>query len=317
VLLTWNEEANVAACLASLARQRRRDFEVILVDAASQDRTLAIVEDVRRGFPMPLRVEASRRKLPIGEARNLGVALARAPFVAFVSADAELDEAWVEEALASLEQADMVFGPQLHEPHTWTVGAAVRGLRYHFPTGPTSHPLRYASNVAAAYRRELLLAFPFDAWANAAEDLLLARRAAASGFRALYNPRMVVRHHDVATGREEMRKSVREGHGWGAYSDELGLFLPILAWAAGLAWALVLLALYPGPLPLALLVLLLWLPALRRAMRRRQAMPAAQIAKGVAASPLFDLAFLFHYVRGLLVRGGRRKTPATPQENRA
>ena len=31
--------------------------------------------------------------------------------------------------------------------------------------------------LAAAYRKPVLQEFPFDAWANAAEDMLLARRA--------------------------------------------------------------------------------------------------------------------------------------------
>src|SRR5262245_10927933 len=121
VLLTLNEERNVREALASLAGQRRRDFEVIVVDAASDDRTVEIVRELQPGFPVPLRLEASRRRLPIGEARNLGVALADADRVAFLSADAELAPDWTARALAALEANDMVFGRQIHAPRTWTV----------------------------------------------------------------------------------------------------------------------------------------------------------------------------------------------------
>lgn len=317
MLLTWNEERNIASCLASLARQTRTDFEVVVVDAASTDGTVDLVRQAQRHLPVPIRLEVAPRRLPIGEARNLGVSLSRAPRVAFLSADAEADERWVEETMTSLEGHDMVFARQVHAPHRWTVGAAVRGLRYHFPKGATTDPLRFASNVGAGYRREILQAFPFDPWANAAEDLLLARRAHAAGYRGVYNPDMVVLHHDVATSRDEMRKSIREGLGWGVYHGELGLFLPVLGWGLALVAAGAMIAWRPGPVTLGLLAALLWLPAVRRAFRRIRAMPVLPLIMGVLASPIFDLLFLFNYLRGLLTRGGRRPTKPGAKEANA
>jgi glycosyltransferase involved in cell wall biosynthesis len=309
VLLTWNEEPNIGACLDALARQDDHGFEVIVVDAASTDGTVPIVKAAQASFPVPLRLRVAGRRIPIGEARNLGVALAHEAAVAFLSADAEPERDWTARMRRSLDSCDMVFGRQVHDPRRWTAAAAVRGLRYHFPRGMAPDPLRYASNVAAGYRRKVLLAFPFDPWANAAEDLLLARRAAAAGFQAAYDPQMAVRHHDVASAGQEMRKNIREGQGWGVYAGELGLLWPVLAWGAAFALALGLLLVRPGP-GVALAAAVLWLPALRRAVRRRRAMRLRHILKGVAASPPFDLAFLVNYLRGLRrSRGGRARHP--------
>ena len=168
VLLTWNEAENIGPALRALAKQRDTDFELIVVDAASTDGTVPLIEAERPNLPMPLRLVVAGTRIPIGEARNRGVALAKAPLVAFLSADAEVDERWTEEARRSLRDADLVYSRQMHAPHRWTVGACVRGLRYHFPGHADGDPLRYASNVAAAYRREVLERFPFDPWANAA-----------------------------------------------------------------------------------------------------------------------------------------------------
>lgn len=310
VVLTWNEERNVAGCLASLAAQREDDFEVLVVDAASTDRTAEIVAAAAKDFPVPLRLEVAARRIPIGEARNRGAAAARAPAVAFLSADAEADAHFVEEAVQSLRSVDMVFARQVHDPHAWTVGAAVRGLRYHFPDGPAPNPLAYASNVGAAFRKEVLRAFPFDPDTNAAEDLLLAQKADEAGYHAAYNPAMVVRHHDVGSWRDEWRKNVREGDGWGAYAGDLGLNLPVLAWGGLLGFAGLLVAMSPGLETLLVLLAALWAPALRRAARRRGRMPATALALGAATSPPFDLAFLLSYMRGLLRgRGARREAP--------
>lgn len=317
VLLTLNEERNIRACLRSLANQTTHEFEVIVIDAASTDNTVAIIKEVQPTFPVPLRLETSNRVLPIGEARNLGVHLSRAPLVAFVSADAELGPGWITLALRALDDADMVFGRQVHEPNEWTLGAAVRGLRYHFPTTRAEDPLRFASNVAAAYKKEILEAFPFDPWANAAEDLLLAKRAHAAGYEAVYDPLMVVAHHDVASSRQEFRKSIREGEGWGLYRSELGVFMPVLAWGSALVAAIAFLAWRPGPVAFLLFAFVLWVPALRRALLRRRALPPRWLAKAVAASPVFDLAFLLYYIRGLFGRPSRKNAKPQPKETQA
>jgi glycosyltransferase involved in cell wall biosynthesis len=310
IVLTWNEQANIRQCLQSLARQRERDFEVLVVDAASTDRTVDLVEQAAKGFPVPLRLHVASHRIPIGEARNLGVRMARAPFVAFLSADAEADAEWTSEAVLTLQAADMVFSCQRHRPHKWTTGAAVRGLRYHFPTGPVADALPYASNVAAAYRREVLERFPFDPQGSAAEDVVLARTATAVGYRARYNPHMVVDHHDVPDARIEWRKSVREGNAMGRWRHVVG-FQPMWAlWGAAVGVFLLAFLMRPSATTAVQLGVVTWFPAVRRAFRRARHMPKLQVAKGVAATPLFDLAFLVTYAAGLLA--GLRERPALP-----
>lgn len=298
VILTLNEADNIEACLASLADQTQKRFETILIDAASDDGTVARAEAARPRLAGGLRIHADPERLPIGAARNLGVRMAKAPHVAFLSADAHLHPQWVKQALAGLRGHDMVFSRQLHAPHRWTTAAAVRGMRYHFPAGPAADPLPYASNVAAAYRRTILERFPFDDDTNAAEDLLLARRAAAAGHSATYDPEMLVYHRDVSDWRGELRKNVREGGGWAGYRDELGLATAWLAWGAGLAASGLLFMLRPR-LGLATAAGVLWAPTLRRLMRHRARIPPAALARGAAASPVYDVAFLVCYLRGL------------------
>lgn len=309
VILTWNEEANIGACLASLAQQTHRDFEVLVLDAASRDRTAAIVRDLQAGFPVPLRLDVAPRRTSVGEGRNLGVQLAKAPAIAFLSADAEAEPDWVARALDALERADVAYGRQVHAPLRGGVGAAVRGLRYHhFPRDRAPDPAGLASHVNAVLRREILERFPCGTTvgASALDDMLLAKRAQAAGYRLAYEPRMVVRHHDVDSARAELRKNLREGLGWGEHRDELGTNWPVLAWCGLLAGValLPLTGLADGPFAVATVAAALWLPAGRRAFHRRRAMPLRQLAAGAFASPPFDLAFVLAYARGLLARRG-------------
>jgi hypothetical protein len=272
-----------------------------VVDADSDDGTIEAIEAARDRMGVPVRLDVADERLPIGEARNRAVGLAGAPNVAFVSADVELHEDWARQALASLEDADMVFSRQVHAPRSWSVGAAARGLRYHFPDEPTDDPLRYASNAAAAYRREVLETFPVDPAVVAVDDLLLADRAARAGHEATYNPAMVAYHHDVADLAGETSKCVREARGWGLNVHELGPMTPVLAW--GLALLAVLAVLAGGLLGLGLAtvlaVVVLWAPAVRRVPRALGQMPPTALAGGVLVGPFLDLVFLFNYARGL------------------
>lgn len=316
VVLTWNEEANIEACLNSLARQSCLDFEVVVVDAASKDATAAIVTRMAATFPVPLRLHVAATRLRVGPARNLGVKLAHSELIAFLSADAEAEPSWIQQSLNTSARCDLTFGRQVHAPTHVGVGAAVRGLRYHFPETAIDDPKRYASNVNALVRRDVLQRFPFGASVgeSAVDDLLLAQRASAAGYRIEYNPDMVVRHRDVDSARAEFVKNLREGIGWGQHANELGLHRTILAWAALLLLGLVAFALAPGILTASLLAAALWAPALRRAVRRQTVLAWPDRFVGFVVSPLFDLAFLAAYVRGLFSRRRRLKTPKRTKE---
>ncbi|HVL88378.1 MAG TPA: glycosyltransferase [Candidatus Thermoplasmatota archaeon] len=308
VLLTWNEEANVADALLALARQSSREFEAIVVDAASTDRTVELVRRAQASFPVPLRLHVAETRISVGEARNRGAALAQAPAVAFLSADATCAADWVARALDGLQRADAVFGRQLHDPRDFGVAQSVRGLRYHFAPAAEADAERFASNVNAAFAKRLLDEFPFGTSASesAVDDLLLARRAKRGGYRLAYDPHLLVHHSDVDSVRAELRKNRREGYGWGAHADELGFHRPVLLWGAALVAALGAFLVVPALGTILALAAVAWAPALRRAWKRRRGMPLKSLVLGAVATPPFDLAFLAAYARGLLA-GLRRR----------
>ena len=107
IILTKNEEKHIGRCLEYIHKQTYQDFEVIIVDANSTDKTVEIVksygakvieEDEPRGFAY---------------ARNLGVKNAKGEYIAFVSADVYLtDDKTFEKALDSINQyrVDGVWG---------------------------------------------------------------------------------------------------------------------------------------------------------------------------------------------------------------
>jgi glycosyltransferase involved in cell wall biosynthesis len=98
-------------CLA--AQSHSVSVEVILADDGSRDETVQLAREA----PLDVRVVRQERKGP-AEARNMGVAAARAPALAFLDADCFPQPGWLAAGLRALGEADLVQGRVLPDPAT-------------------------------------------------------------------------------------------------------------------------------------------------------------------------------------------------------
>ncbi len=104
IIPTLNEEKNLDICLTSLMKQTLDDFEVIIVDGGSRDKTIEIAE--KYGFNI-LEVE-KKRPHDVSAARNEGAKYARGDYVFFMDADMALDPNCVEVLERGYRQDDVV-----------------------------------------------------------------------------------------------------------------------------------------------------------------------------------------------------------------
>jgi glycosyltransferase involved in cell wall biosynthesis len=112
VIPALNEEKELGECLASLAGQVFPEFEVIVVDNGSTDKTSSLAEE------WGARVVFEGRRGP-GYAREAGFRAARAPIIASTDADTVLPPHWVfriHEAFQEDPEAIAVFGPIRAKP---------------------------------------------------------------------------------------------------------------------------------------------------------------------------------------------------------
>jgi hypothetical protein len=126
IIPALNEERYLPRCLESLSRQSRREqFEIIVVDGGSTDRTVEAAKE----FANKVIVEPS----PVGAARNIGAKHAEGEILAFIDADTMACERWIEEIARMFESslnAVGVTGPTL--PYE---GTKLDRLAYHVATG--------------------------------------------------------------------------------------------------------------------------------------------------------------------------------------
>jgi N-acetylglucosaminyl-diphospho-decaprenol L-rhamnosyltransferase len=86
VIVTYNSARCIANCLQSVLKQRGVNFEVIVVDNASADETVRLVQS------FPVRLVASKENLGFGRGCNLGFAGSSGRFVFLLNPDAWLEE---------------------------------------------------------------------------------------------------------------------------------------------------------------------------------------------------------------------------------
>ena len=149
-----NEESVIGRCLASLKQQKppSAHFEVIVVDNGSTDRT----REIARSFGGSLSVTVlDRSGVRISALRNLGAAMARGEFLAFLDADCVAPQHWLRQTVDLLRADDFrIIGAQYRIPanSSW-VAKAWYGDLWRMKDGPVS----YVPGGDLAISRELFM----------------------------------------------------------------------------------------------------------------------------------------------------------------
>ena len=102
VIPVYQAQDYLKPCLKSIQKQSFRNFEIIAVDDASTDKSLAILEKFAHKNPeIPFQLITHNRNLGLGAARNSGIAHARGKYVCLLDAD----DYWLPEKLEVVYKA--------------------------------------------------------------------------------------------------------------------------------------------------------------------------------------------------------------------
>lgn len=104
IVPVYNGETFLARCLSSIQAQIFRDFEAIIVDDGSKDRSFEIAKRFAAGDTRFFAIR--KRHGGAAAARNAGIEVARGEYLAFVDADDEIDSEFLVELMRLIEDAD-------------------------------------------------------------------------------------------------------------------------------------------------------------------------------------------------------------------
>ncbi len=210
VVCAYNAERTMDACLASLEGLTYPDYEVVVVNDGSCDRTLEIAES----YPNCRIVSQPNKGLSV--ARNVGAEVATGEIVAYTDSDCVADPDWLTYLVAKMEASGLAAcgGPNFPPPEDSLVPAAVAVA----PGGPTHVLLsdEVAEHIAGcnmAFRRETLLGLGgFDpVYRAAGDDVDICWRFQDAGHLIGFSPAAMVWHFR----RNTVKAYCRQQRGYG------------------------------------------------------------------------------------------------------
>lgn len=217
VIPARNAASTIAAQISALTRQSVSDFEVVLVDNASTDRTV----DVARAAAGNLRLRVVHEPTPgINTARNTGVAVATNDIVLVCDADDVVDENWVERMSDALRPGHWVYGAidrqLLNSPNDVEI-------RSHLVEVHSIDYLRALGGNCGFFTSDWEHVGTFDERLSGhGDETEFFRRLSLSGVTGLFVPDAIV-HYRLRSGvRAFLRDRYREGVGHRRLTD-LGL----------------------------------------------------------------------------------------------
>jgi GT2 family glycosyltransferase len=223
LIISWNSELHLQACLSKLFSQTYQNFEIILLNNDSLDIALDEFDSDK------LQIIQLGRNLGFAVANNIGARLARGKWIALLNADAFPEPGWLENFLKSAEQNPQYIAfssrqIQHNVPHLLDgagdsyhmTGMAWRRY-YNRPIenyGLLKEEVFSACPAAALYSCEEFLEIGgFDEdYFSYFEDVDLGFRLRLNGAKCLYVPEAVVHHVGSASTGKRSDFSVYYGY---------------------------------------------------------------------------------------------------------
>lgn len=195
VIRAYNEEEYLPDLLAGIAEQEYQDYEVLVVDSGSYDRTPEIA---REGGARLVRIKS--RDFTFGYSLNVGIEEARGSRIAIVSAHTRpVDDQWLGNLVAPLDRDEvaMVYGCQRGTDESKFAERLDFRRTFGTQREVLEPPEFFANNANSALRRELWEAHPFDEILPAQEDIAWVKHWLSRGYRVVYEPDAAIYHiHD-------------------------------------------------------------------------------------------------------------------------
>ena len=232
-IVTWNSSIHLPNCLDALASQSPIDFELIVVDNASNDNSLDVI---MKYFPQAITIR-NAENTGFCHAHNQAIRASRGRFYLPLNPDIEMEKNYISVLVADLETrptygsaaGKLLLKPRETSPHKLdSTGLFIDKRRRQFLRGHAEIDLgQYdqpgevfgVDGAAPLYRREMLEDIKVDGqyfdeiFFAHKEDVDLAWRARLLGWSCWYDPKAVAYHErNFKPGQREVISSVIKVH---------------------------------------------------------------------------------------------------------
>ncbi|MFH1508443.1 MAG: glycosyltransferase family 2 protein [Candidatus Omnitrophota bacterium] len=223
IIVTFNSLSNIKLCLSSIDIKRFPNLEVIIVDNGSSDGTVSFIKS---NYPEYVLIE-NTANLGSSRARNQAIRASKGEWILALDSDVILDKEFLNNAYDIISLAPLNVGavqPKVlnaFNNRIYTLGILLTylgrfyDLSYNKKDGKKHNVKRSifgASSTSALYRRKMLddtkddSGYFDESFFFLAEDVDLAFRSAARGWRALYDPELICYHSGNSSQTDHLHR---------------------------------------------------------------------------------------------------------------
>lgn len=209
IIRAFNEEKHLPALFDALDAQDFQDFETVVVDSGSFDRTRDIAAERADRL-----VRLSPHDFTFGHSLNVGIKNSTGRFIAILSAHTlPCDSKWLGALVSPLreEKTAMVYGRQRGGKDSKFSESADFERTFGTQRKVLAPPDFFANNANSAVRRDLWEKHAFDETLPGLEDAEWAKFWMERGFSVVYEPAAALYHIHDETWAQVRRRYYREG----------------------------------------------------------------------------------------------------------
>ena len=211
VIPNYNGIKYIRGCMDSLRNQKGEAFDILVIDNASKDGSLEVLQ---QEYP-EARVIALSENTGFCHAVNLGIRESRTPYAILLNNDTVVKDGFVQALVEAIEEAEDIFSvssmmlSMQDETIIDDAGDGYSALGWAYSRGKGLPAAEYEKKVeifaacggASIYRRKIIEEIGYFDENHFAylEDIDLGYRARIYGYRNLYEPRAKVIHAGSAT----------------------------------------------------------------------------------------------------------------------
>lgn len=212
IVLVWNGERFLDACLSALLSQAYAPFEVIVVDNASTDASLTVVQK----YASRVRVIRNRYNLGFAAGNNVGIKVADGDVVVLLNQDTVVQSGWLQAIAETFSDASVgIVGCKGLYPdgrglqHAGGIVDSATAFTRHIGWGEADtgqydlprEPDYVTGSAFAIHRRVLqrLAGLEEQFYPAFFEEIDYCYRARRLGFRVIYQPRAALYHYETTS----------------------------------------------------------------------------------------------------------------------
>ena len=191
IIRTKNEERWITPCLMGVFKQDYKDFEVILVDNLSTDKT------IEKALQFNITKVIACEDFRPGLALNMGIRESKGEYIVCLSGHCiPVNEKWLSNLMRNFNDEEVAGAYGRQEPLAFTSDSDKRDLSIIFGLDRrTQKKDSFFHNANSMLRRKLWEEHPFDETLSNIEDRVWAETVLHKGYKIVYEPRASVYHY--------------------------------------------------------------------------------------------------------------------------